>query len=114
MKEYADDLNSDDNNKKTVAATKMESELLKVAREEMKDDLQEDIIDDGNNVDEDTILEVEPIKIEKLDDISKTGNNSYMAVRENSINNVAFTNKYERYDDLIVLINERCSLTENS
>ena len=38
-------------------------------REEMKDDLQEDIIDDGNNVDEDTILEVEPIKIEKLDDI---------------------------------------------
>ena len=38
-------------------------------REEMKDDLQEDIINDGNNVDEDTILEVEPIKIEKLDDI---------------------------------------------
>ena len=38
-------------------------------REEMKDDLQEEIIDDGNNVDEDTILEVEPIKIEKLDDI---------------------------------------------
>ena len=38
-------------------------------REEMKDDVQEDIIDDGNNVDEDTILEVEPIKIEKLDDI---------------------------------------------
>ena len=34
-------------------------------REEMKDDVQEDIIDDGNNVDEDTILEVEPIKIEK-------------------------------------------------
>lgn len=38
-------------------------------REEMKDDVQEDIINDGNNVDEDTILEVEPIKIEKLDDI---------------------------------------------
>ena len=38
-------------------------------REEMKDDVQEDIIDYGNNVDEDTILEVEPIKIEKLDDI---------------------------------------------
>lgn len=38
-------------------------------REEMKDDVQEEIIDDGNNVDEDTILEVEPIKIEKLDDI---------------------------------------------
>ena len=38
-------------------------------REEMKDDVQEEIINDGNNVDEDTILEVEPIKIEKLDDI---------------------------------------------
>lgn len=38
-------------------------------REEMKDDVQDDTIDDGNNVDDDTILEVEPIKIEKLDDI---------------------------------------------
>ena len=62
----------------------------------------------------DKIIKSKKFKIEKLDDISKTGNNSYMAVRENSINNVAFTNKYERYDDLIVLINERCSLTENS
>ena len=47
MKEYADDLNSDDNNKKTVAATKMESELLKVAREEMKDDPSMDLYNSG-------------------------------------------------------------------
>lgn len=65
-----------------------------------------------NNLDK--IIKSKKFKIEKLEDISKTGNNSYMAVRENSINNVMFTNKYERYDDLIVLINERCSLTENS
>ncbi len=62
----------------------------------------------------DKIIKSKKFKIEKLEDISKTGNNSYMTVRENSINNVMFTNKYERYDDLIVLINERCSLTENS
>lgn len=62
----------------------------------------------------DKIIKSKKFKIDKLEDISKTGNNSYMTVRENSINNVMFTNKYERYDDLIVLINERCSLTENS
>lgn len=62
----------------------------------------------------DKIIKSKKFKIEKLEDISKTGNNSYMTVRENSINNVMFTNKYERYDDLIILINERCSLTENS
>lgn len=62
----------------------------------------------------DKIIKSKKFKIEKLEDISKTGNNSYMAVRENSINNVIFTNKYERYDDLIIMINERCSLTENS
>ncbi|MGN1341602.1 MAG: LysM peptidoglycan-binding domain-containing protein [Bacilli bacterium] len=38
-------------------------------REEIKEDIQDDIINDNNNVDEDTIFEVEPIKIEKLDDI---------------------------------------------
>ena len=38
-------------------------------REEIKEYIQDDIIDDDNNVDEDTIFEVEPIKIEKLDDI---------------------------------------------
>lgn len=62
----------------------------------------------------DKIIKSKKFKIDKLEDISKTGNNSYMTVRENSINNVMFTNKYERYDDLIILINERCSLTENS
>lgn len=62
----------------------------------------------------DKIIKSKKFKIDKLEDISKTGNNSYMTVRKNSINNVMFTNKYERYDDLIVLINERCSLTENS
>lgn len=62
----------------------------------------------------DKIIKSKKFKIDKLEDISKTGNNSYMTVRKNSINNVMFTNKYERYDDLIILINERCSLTENS
>lgn len=62
----------------------------------------------------DKIIKSKKFKIDKLEDISKTGNNSYMTVRKNSINSVMFTNKYERYDDLIILINERCSLTENS
>lgn len=35
-----------------------------------------------------------------------------MAMYENAINNIIFDSKYERYDDLILLINERCSLTE--
>ncbi len=68
-----------------------------------------------NNINDlDKIIRSKKFKIEKLEDISKTGNNSYIIVRQNSINNVVFANKYDRYDDLIILINERCSLTENS
>ena len=51
-------------------------------------------------------------KIDKIEDISLTNNNTYMAMYENAINNIIFDSKYERYDDLILLINERCSLTE--
>ena len=50
--------------------------------------------------------------LDKIEDISLTNNNTYMAMYENAINNIIFDPKYERYDDLILLINERCSLTE--
>ena len=50
--------------------------------------------------------------LDKIEDISLTNNNTYMAKYENAINNIIFDSKYERYDDLILLINERCSLTE--
>ena len=76
-------------------------------REEMKDDLQEDIIDDGNNVDEDTILEVEPIKIEKLDDIhedKKEGENREETIdlRMDLFSNLDSTETYTTYYVYIV------------
>ena len=52
--------------------------------------------------------------LDKIEDISLTNNNTYMAMYENAINNIIFDSKYERYDDLILLINERCSLTEKN
>lgn len=58
------------------------------------------------------IINSKKFKIDKIEDISLTNNNTYMAMYENAINNIIFDSKYERYDDLILLINERCSLTE--
>lgn len=63
-----------------------------------------------NNLDK--IINSKKFKIDKIEDISLTNNNTYMAMYENAINNIIFDSKYERYDDLILLINERCSLTE--
>lgn len=63
-----------------------------------------------NNLDK--IINSKKFKIDKIEDISLTNNNTYMAMYENAINNIIFDPKYERYDDLILLINERCSLTE--
>lgn len=63
-----------------------------------------------NNLDK--IIISKKFKIDKIEDISLTNNNTYMAMYENAINNIIFDSKYERYDDLILLINERCSLTE--
>ena len=65
-----------------------------------------------NNLDK--IINSKKFKIDKIEDISLTNNNTYMAVYENAINNIIFDSKYERYDDLILLINERCSLTEKN
>lgn len=63
-----------------------------------------------NNLDK--IINSKKFKIDKIEDISLTNNNTYMAMYENAINNIIFDSKYERYNDLILLINERCSLTE--
>ena len=63
-----------------------------------------------NNLDK--IINSKKFKIDKIEDISLTNNNTYMAMYENAISNIIFDSKYERYDDLILLINERCSLTE--
>lgn len=63
-----------------------------------------------NNLDK--IINSKKFKIDKIEGISLTNNNTYMAMYENAINNIIFDSKYERYDDLILLINERCSLTE--
>ena len=63
-----------------------------------------------NNLDK--IINSKKFKINRIEDISLTNNNTYMAMYENAINNIIFDSKYERYDDLILLINERCSLTE--
>lgn len=63
-----------------------------------------------NNLDK--IINSKKFKIDKIEDISLTNNNTYMAMHENAINNIIFDTKYERYDDLILLVNERCSLTE--
>lgn len=63
-----------------------------------------------NNLDK--IINSKKFKIDRIEDISLTNNNTYMAMYENAINNIIFDSKYERYDDLILLINERCSLTE--
>lgn len=65
-----------------------------------------------NNLDK--IINSKKFKIDKIEDISLTNNNTYMAMYENAINNIIFDSKYERYDDLILLINERCSLTEKN
>ncbi|UKI58884.1 MAG: hypothetical protein L6V81_05950 [Clostridium sp.] len=59
------------------------------------------------------IINSKRFKCDKLENISMTNNNTYMIVRENGINNAIFDSKYERYNDLILLINERCSLTES-
>ena len=64
-----------------------------------------------NNLDK--IINSKRFKCDRLEDISLTKNNTYMVVRENGINNVIFDSKYDRYNDLIILVNERCSLTEN-
>ena len=61
----------------------------------------------------DKILKSNRFKVDRIEDISKTDSNSYMVVHRDAINNVVFTPKYSRYNDLIVLINERCSLTED-
>lgn len=61
----------------------------------------------------DKIIKSHKFKIDRIEDISLTNNNTYMAMHENAINNVIFDSKYERYNDLIVLINERCSLTSD-
>lgn len=63
-----------------------------------------------NNLDK--IINSKKFKINRIEDISLTNNNTYMAMYENAINNIIFDSKYERYDDLILLINERCSLTK--
>ena len=47
MKEYHDDLNSEDNNKVVVAADKMVKELLTVAKDELKDDPAMDLYNSG-------------------------------------------------------------------
>lgn len=62
----------------------------------------------------DKIIKSHKFKIDRIEDISLTNNNTYMAMHENAINNVIFDSKYERYDDLIFLINERCSLTSDN
>ena len=62
----------------------------------------------------DSIVKKNINNLDKIEDISLTNNNTYMAMYENAINNIIFDSKYERYDDLILLINERCSLTEKN
>ena len=47
IRKYSDDLNSEDNNRATVAATKIEAELVAIAKDSLKDDPSSELYDSG-------------------------------------------------------------------